>query len=121
MNAPLSFAAIGLASLLTLSFTVSEPTPAKAELSSTGAHLLALTSVGITARMCKIGLSAEMQAKLDGAVIDDATRQQDFTQEQYDDEVKRIASELAGRKNQLCASIRSSGVEQLYQAVLDGD
>ncbi len=119
MNSPLSFAVIGMAALLTLSFTVTEPMPAKADMSPNGAHLLALASIGVTARMCKISLSPDVQAKLDVALADYATRQEDFTQDQYDAEVRRIANEMAGHKNQVCASIRHSGVEQLYQTVLD--
>ncbi len=121
MTSPLSFAAIGLASLLTLSVTAYEPAPAKADVSADGAHLLALASVGVTARMCKITLEAVIQAKLEVAMADYATRQQDFTQEQYDDELKRIASEIAADRNQICATIKNSGIEPLYQAAMDID
>ena len=121
MTSPLSFALVGLASVLTLSVTVSEPVPAKAEVSSDGARLLAMASVGVGVGMCKIDLAPDMAAKIDGKLASYADKQQDFTQDQYNEQLARITADMGARKVQVCETIHAQGIEKIYEAALEAE
>ena len=121
MTPPLSFALIGLASVLTLSFTVSEPEAAKAEVSSDGARLLAMASVGVGVGMCNVALPPDIAAKIDGKLASYADTQQDFTQDQYNEQMTRIAVDMGARKAQVCDTIKEMGIEKIYESALQAE
>ena len=99
--------------------TVIVPGEAEAEVSSDGAHLLALESVRIGVRMCQISLAPDMRTRLESSIAAFAGSQHDFDAKGYREQVKRITSDMASTKVQVCSTLRDQGVERVYATALN--
>jgi hypothetical protein len=101
--------------------TIIVPGEAEAEVSSDGAHLLALESVRIGVGMCQIGLTPDMQGRLDSSIAAFAGSQHDFDAKAYRQQIKRITADMALAQVQVCSTLRDQGVEWIYATALDVD
>ncbi|WP_158747883.1 hypothetical protein [Acidisphaera sp. L21] len=101
--------------------TIVVPGEAEAEVSSDGAHLLALESVRIGVGMCQIRLTPDMQGRLDSSIAAFAGSQHDFDAKAYKQQINRITADMASSQAQVCSTLRDQGVERIYATALDVD